>query len=70
MHKPSSNNLKGSNDRPSNKAACITASSPPNINPTDEAKAPLIYAAISAKLSDDGHGDPLNPLAGRSPAIW
>jgi hypothetical protein len=27
---------------------------PLNINPTDEANAPLIYAAISAKCSDDG----------------
>jgi hypothetical protein len=26
-----------------------------SINPTDEANAPLIYAAISAKCSDDGH---------------
>ncbi len=30
------------------------ASWPPNINPTDEANAPLIYATISAKCSDDG----------------
>ncbi|WP_373474270.1 hypothetical protein, partial [Sphingorhabdus lacus] len=46
---------EGSNDRPSNIGACNTANSPPNINPTDEANAPLIYAAISAKCSDDGH---------------
>jgi hypothetical protein len=32
-----------------------TASWPPNINPTDEPNTPLIYAAISAKCSDDGH---------------
>ena len=51
--KPSSNNAKGQNDRPSNIGACNTASWPPNINPTDEANAPLIYAAISAKRSDD-----------------
>jgi hypothetical protein len=38
----------------SNKGACNTASWPPNINPTDEANAPLIYATISAKCSDDG----------------
>ncbi|WP_397586302.1 hypothetical protein, partial [Sphingorhabdus sp.] len=42
-------------DRPSNIGACNTASWPLNINPTDEANAPLIYAAISAKCSDDGH---------------
>ena len=53
MHKPSSNNVKGSNDRLSNIGACNTASWPPNINPTDEANTPLIYAAISAKCSDD-----------------
>jgi hypothetical protein len=47
--------VKGSNERLSNIGACNTASSPPNINPTDEANAPLIYAAISAKCSDDGH---------------
>ena len=46
--------MKGSNDRLSNIGACNTASSPPNINPSDEANAPLIYAAISAKCSDDG----------------
>ncbi|MCF8472895.1 MAG: hypothetical protein K9G27_08910, partial [Sphingomonadaceae bacterium] len=46
---------KGQNDRPSNIGACNTASWPLNINPTDEANAPLIYAAISAKCSDDGH---------------
>ena len=44
----------GQNDRPSNIGACNTASWPPNINPTDEANAPLIYATISAKCSDDG----------------
>jgi putative transposase len=37
-----------------NIGACYTASSPPNINPQDEANAPLIYAAICAKCSDDG----------------
>jgi integrase len=47
--------VKGSNDRPSNIGACNTASSPLNINPTDEANAPLLYVAISAKCSDDGH---------------
>jgi transposase InsO family protein len=31
--KPSSNSAKGSSDRPSNIAACSTASSPPNTNP-------------------------------------
>jgi hypothetical protein len=41
----------------SNKGACKTANSPPNINPTDEANAPLIYAAISAKCSDDGQSE-------------
>jgi hypothetical protein len=51
---PSSNSEKGSNDRPSNIGACNTASSPLNINQSDEANAPLIYAAISAKCSDDG----------------
>ena len=30
---PSSNSVKGSNDRPSSIGACFTASSPPNINP-------------------------------------
>ena len=53
--KPSSNNATGLNDRPSNIGACNTASSLLNINPIDEAGAPLIYAAISAKCSDDGH---------------
>jgi len=53
-HKPSLNSETGSNERLSNIGACNTASSPPNINPTDEANAPLIYAAISAKCSDDG----------------
>jgi hypothetical protein len=53
-HKPSSNNARGSNKRLSNIGACNTARSPPNINSTDEANAPLIYAAISAKCSDDG----------------
>jgi hypothetical protein len=48
------NNTNGSNDRLSNIGACNTASWPPNINPTDEANAPLIYAAIGAKCSDDG----------------
>ncbi len=52
--KPSSNNVKGSNDRLSNIGDCKTASSPLNINPTDEANAPLIYAAIRAKCYDDG----------------
>jgi hypothetical protein len=52
--KPSSNNAKGSNDRLSNIGAYNTASSPPNINPTDEANAPLTFAASSAKCSDDG----------------
>ena len=28
----------------------------PNIKPTDEANAPLIYPAIWAKCSDDGQG--------------
>jgi len=51
---PSSNNAKGSNEKLSNIGACNTANSPPNINPTDEANAPLIYAAISAKCSDEG----------------
>ena len=36
-----------------NFCACKNARSPLNINPIDEAKAPLIYAAISAKCSDD-----------------
>ena len=57
-HKPSSNNAKGSSERLSNIGACSTPSSPPNINPTDEAIAPLIYPAISAKCSDDGHFGP------------
>jgi len=39
----------------SNIGACNTATSPPSINPTDEANAPLIYAAISAKCSKDGY---------------
>jgi HAMP domain len=47
--KPSSNSEKGPNDRPSNLGACNTARSLPNINPSDEANPPLIYAAISAK---------------------
>lgn len=53
-HNPSSNNLKISNEILSNIGACSNASSPSNINSTDEANAPLIYAAISAKCSDDG----------------
>jgi hypothetical protein len=52
---PSSNSAKGSSERPSNIAACNTASSPLNINPEDEARTPLIYAASCAKCSDDGH---------------
>jgi hypothetical protein len=35
-------NVKESNERLSNIGACNTASLPPNINPTDEANAPLI----------------------------
>ena len=31
-----------------------TANLPPNISPTDEANAPVTYAGISAKCSDDG----------------
>jgi hypothetical protein len=38
------------------------SNSPPNINPTDEANAPLIYAAISTKCSDDGHIRPNLPF--------
>ncbi|MDG2004917.1 MAG: hypothetical protein P8J20_16460, partial [Novosphingobium sp.] len=41
-----------------------TASSPPNINQPDEANAPLIYAPISAKWSDDGH------LQEKRPGQW
>jgi hypothetical protein len=55
-HNPSSNNVKGSNERLSNIGACNNTSSPLNISPTDEANAALIYAAISAKCSDDGQG--------------
>ena len=47
-------NAKGSNDRLSNIGACNTASSLPNINQSDEANAPLINPAISARCSDDG----------------
>jgi hypothetical protein len=64
--KPSSNNAKGQNDRPSNIGACNTASSPLNINPTDEANAPLIYAAISAKCSDDGQRLSFSPVMVRN----
>lgn len=44
---------QGSNDRQSNIGACNNTSSPPSINPTDEANAALIQAAISAKCYDD-----------------
>jgi hypothetical protein len=57
---------KGSDDgrnrqAKSNKGACNTASWPPNINPTDEANAPLINFGGSAKCSYDGHIANRNP---------
>ncbi len=51
---PSSNNEKGSKNKPSNIGACNTASLPLNINKPNETNAPLIYADFSAKCSDDG----------------
>src|SRR5690606_2542978 len=54
-HPTSSNNEKGSKNKPSNIGACYTVSLPLNINQPDGTNAPLIYAAFSAKCSDDGH---------------
>ena len=51
---PSSNNEKGSKNKPSNIGACNTASLPLIINKPNETNAPLIYADFSAKCSDDG----------------
>src|SRR5690606_37531197 len=41
-HKPSSNNEKGSNDRPSSIGACNTAITPHNINP--QTRPTLLYS--------------------------
>ena len=52
--KPSSNNVKGSNDRQSNIGACRTARSRPHINRTDEANVPLNYATMCFIGADGG----------------
>ena len=46
--KPSSNSEKGSNEKPSNNGACITARSPHNINQPDETKhSPVLNRQLS-----------------------
>jgi hypothetical protein len=49
----SSNEEKGSSDKPPNTGVCSNVNPPPNINP-DRAYAPPIYTAVCAKCSGDG----------------